>query len=431
MRIALFIALLSSALLFGGCSSLKSQKVTDQTLPDKPIEGSIPYALPKKTLTVSATYVLTACKTELNDKQQPILRLDANINASVVGTNEADGDERYRIPYADMRSWLKDVSITVETYPNQTLKSLNGSITDQSGAVLTATIGTAIKIAGLALAGAVIKASDEMCDPIVLAQLKRIDDLRTLLAATSPKPPESEATRYTKEIATITADLTTKTSMVWTPSLQDFGNGDSVNKVLSSNVALKKWLTPNGLNYLAAQKDGNIDVNVLLEVPKWARPAKEKQQITGSIPGIVIADPAIGTIRLCKGPCPTPSANGTQADGVLQVTSAAFPQLGGKLILPLQNFFAQTSQLELAVAEDGVITKLGVKNTSTAATTITALGGNVDAARAAVEANEKAKAAAQTAAQTKARDDNKILADCLDAHDKIISKGGIPTAKCQ
>ena len=432
MRLTGSIAIAACVLLVAGCStSLKVQKVDEKHPADSP--GSILYALPKKTLLISATYVLTKCKTDIDKDNKPTLTLEVEVTANVVGTNVLDSAERYLIPYEDIRSWMKDTSVTVEAYPNQTLKSLNGTITDQVGTVLTATAGTAIKfVAAAALTTTTVQKDQEMCTERVRKAVQDLDGFKAALDATNPKPSDAEAARLTKRIAAVLAEsLTTKVALAWTPALCDFPSGSNASsKILRAAVPFQNWLTEPGLSYVQERGVDAEDLHIELAVPASAR-AADRTPLSGVIKGIVVADPAIGTIRVCKGPCPNVGVDGAVVDKVLHVASAAFPQLGRRIVLSLTNYFLQSSKLELAVSEDGVITKLGVSSTSTAAPAISALGANFDSAKAAIEANDKAKAAAQTAAQTKARDENKILAECLEAQDKIIAKGGVPLGKCQ
>jgi hypothetical protein len=87
--------------------------------------------------------------------------------------------------------------------------------------------------------------------------------------------------------------------------------------------------------------------------------------------------------------------------------------------------------LDVSISEDGVITKLGVQSSNTASTTIGALGTNAETAKNALDARNKAQADALTKAQNKAKDENKTLADCLEAQKAIVKNGGSPIGSCE
>jgi len=188
---------------------------------------------------------------------------------------------------------------------------------------------------------------------------------------------------------------------------------------------LTPWLTSAGV---AAVRG---DLYLLLEIPDWAvgdgaKPATDKQ---GSIDGLVYRNPAPAHLTVCKGPCPPRPRNAL--DNVLLEKDTTIPQLGAFSVFPLHNGLFENSTLDVAVAEDGTVTKLGVGRSNTAAASITAAGGNVDAIKSIIDAREKAREDAATKAVNKVTDDNKRIADCLDAQAKIVANGGTPVGKCE
>lgn len=421
----------------GGCTDLKVDHLSAAATSED-ASGVIPYVLPKKSLIISITYVLKGCGTAVEPVTgQPGLSLDADATVTLVAANEADENERYAIPYVALRSWLKETSFTVESFGNKTLKTFNGTINDQTASVVSAVIGTAIKTAALVAAAG---GPDEYCKPSVRADLASIALNKNNIADLRARP---DAQKQDAKIAafqaiidkTVRENLTTKVSLTWSPSFGElkawYPGRDAAVRVFKADVGVGQWLTPKGVQWLAANDGGKHDLNVVVSTPTWAHPKNAPSKTTGQVEGFVVRDPAFGTIFVCKGICPIPQDGLTRVDNVVATADAAFPQLGRKLVLPLHNSIAQNSVLDLSMSEDGVITKLGAHSTSTTAAGITALGANIDAEKAQIDARNKVKAEALTAAQNKAHDDNKRLAECLDAQKKIREDGGTPIGSCQ
>jgi hypothetical protein len=193
---------------------------------------------------------------------------------------------------------------------------------------------------------------------------------------------------------------------------------------------VSRWLTQKGREQLARQPIADRTVDVVVAVPKWDR-ARDPQTPPDTAKGLVLRTATLGTLYVCRLTCPIPSDAGTVVDPVTTSLDLVLPQFGQLFVLPLHNGFMQNSVLDVSLSEDGVITKLGVHNTSTVATGITALGGSVDTAKGIADAKAKAADSAATAAKTKAKDDNKTLADCLDAQNTIVKHGGTPIGACQ
>lgn len=435
-------ALALAIALLNGCTHLEVHKIDGAT--SAPFqEGAIPYALPRKTFLITATTVLSSCATVIDvPTSKPKLQLDADTTIDVVPINEADPDERYYIPYAQLRSVFKNVNYVVESHANQTLKSFNGTITDQGGAVATAAIGAAIKFAALGNVSPKQAADPELCDAEALAALVDVTDKRTALnppaGSKVTKVPDAQLAEVVKEINRIVSEkLTSKVVLSWSPEICELDPdpvkaGRSVaQRVFEAGDMVGKWLSAAGTAWMADNPDAKNSVHLVLDVPSWSHPP-EKTTSAAVTRGLVLREPAIGTLRACLGACPVPGKNGVATvDNVLRAVNAVVPQLGHKLILPLRNTLTQTSVLDVTMSEDGVLTKVGLRSETGVAATLANLGANAEAARGATEAHDKAKAAALTAAQNKARDENKLLADCLAAQKTIRDNGGTPIGSCQ
>jgi hypothetical protein len=447
-RFALLVGIASLAGL-SACADLKVYQVGEAHQAGEP--GSLAYALPKKSFLLSATYVLKNCQT-VDDAQQPLI-LEADVSINLVASNEVDESQRYYIPYSSLRSAFKEMNFTVESYPNQTLKSFNATVNDQASAILTAAFGTAIKLAVLAKVAAEAAPKTELCDKAAILDLKSVAAMRDRLAklakqskpgggklpakpakpAPDPEPQpdiDMEITQLQAKIgAIVAAKMTTKVLLAWSPTpselTQLLGQRRMATKSLPRAVGVQKWLSPAGRKWLSSNQDAGQDLVIAIDVPAWATgSAADAVGTTALIDGFVVRDPALGNVRVCKGACPVPQDGLSTVDNVLFAATVAMPQFGRKLLLPLHNNFAQNSVLDVSLSEDGVITKLGVKSASTLAQPLKDVGTSFDALA-------KAKSDAQTAEKNKARDDNKVLSDCLEAQKTIIKDGGTPIGSCQ
>jgi len=415
-------------------------------------EGQIPYTLPKKTLAISATYVLKGCKTAIDTKNRQVLDLGVSTNVTLVALNEADESERYLIPYVKLRSSLKETNFVVESHGNGTLKSFSTSINDQSAAVISSAANLAIKTVGLLAAGA--SASELYCKAETVTDLQAvaankgaIEQIRTRMnpdgtpvAKLSPAD-EYRIAKLQSEIDNIISDkLTTKVVLMWSPTLQElkpwYAERDAATRTLAPDLAVSKWLTPQGGQWLAANRDPSNSIVISISVPVWAHapvPAAPAAFPTTEqhIDGFVVRDPALSNVLVCMGVCPIPQDGLMSVDTVATTADAAIPQFGRRLVLPLHNSFGQNSVLDISMSEDGMISKLGQRSTSTIAAGVTALGTAVDAEKSREDARAKAKRDALTAEQNQPRDDNKRLADCLAAQKVILDNGGTPIGVCR
>ena len=231
-------------------------------------------------------------------------------------------------------------------------------------------------------------------------------------------------------------DLTVKWAFRWSPQLKGLmpwgtTGRDAVSTTISPTVeTITKWLSPEGAFWLQGKAKFPAPTVILVDVPHWSRP----QSVEPSSPvtdGLVLRDAALGTLWVCETECPKPESDPISVDNVLSATSVVVPQLGPKFIFPLENGLFQSSVLDVSMSEDGVVTKLGVHSTPTAATGIKDIGVDAEATKSALDARSKAQADALTKAQNKARDENKALADCLDAQKTIVKDGGTPVGSCQ
>src|ERR1700680_769192 len=133
MRTYLPIVSIVGAFLLGGCTELEVRRA-----PPGPIEG-IPYTLPKKTFVVTVSYELKGCT---DGTPQPQVKASKLVN--VVPTTLPDENERFYIPYTSLRNWFKDTNITIESFDNQTLKTVTSIVSDKTGDAITSVVSSAL-----------------------------------------------------------------------------------------------------------------------------------------------------------------------------------------------------------------------------------------------------------------------------------------------
>lgn len=163
--------------------------------------------------------------------------------------------------------------------------------------------------------------------------------------------------------------------------------------------------------------------------------------------GLVYRDPALATLRLCRGECrletnlgsdpdtgtPT-SIIDTTDDAATAVMSVPIVQLGRIYVQPLRNVMFETSNVTLATAADGSLSSVGTQGSSAAASGFTALSAAASAQAQAVANRNGAVGAINTAigAQNAAAvstatftdNVNKARADCLVQQTAIVKAGG-------
>jgi hypothetical protein len=143
--------------------------------------------------------------------------------------------------------------------------------------------------------------------------------------------------------------------------------------------------------------------------------------------GLVVRDPALATVRLCKGPCSDTSGAVLDTTDDLQPASRIpLSQLGRIEVLPLSNELFDKSNLVVALDANGSIISLGTQLSNSAATNMATLGQVADA----INTSQTSRNAAAVSAATYADTVNKALADCLTQQDAITKAGGKPTP-CQ
>jgi len=465
----------------GSCTELEVDPLASGTAPPS---GAFVYALTRTTLQITGSVTLNSCKPfDIDGKGAYEPGWDISETVAVTPAYEADPDAQYYIPYDKLRSLWKETSATITTASNKTITGLNGTVNDQVGPTVLAAGLAAVQIAGglgvvpvpstaekLAAVekntATHTKTPPKYCSTAVTAALDRIEqDNKTIRTdanadatakATSPNPEiaflQSEITRLQSETF-----LTRRFSVLWTPSFSDAQTVDSTKTIFSQSFALydayiSDWLSDDGKAWLKANPKTakaiaiNSPLTVQVELNTWsmgptptpaAPPAAGGATVEAkTATSFVVRDPALGTLRVCRGPCGSGAA-ATLVDVTGDLATPvplAFGQFGRKLVLPLNNQVFENSTLALAFNADGSISSQGNHSTPTLVSGLgtagqigTAIGTNQTNRNSSIAAQNTAEATKASAVDTA----NKTLADCLTQQQAVRTAGGTPIGVCQ
>ena len=385
-------------------------------------------------------------------------RLEVGADGVAVVATEADEKFQYAIPYEDMKTWMKETDVTVERYSNGTLKSFNSTVKDQAGPIAMAVVLDGVKIAAAVAVGGVAApaiigggpsvlsapmflpqealkapAIPDKCDSDAVNDLKIIKDntkaikdrQALILKARSTKNVDliqAQVVQLQAEIDDAKKNTTQKISFRWVP---DPLSASPTRFSFPLDSVVSKWVkfgTP------AESKS----IMVQLNLNPWTVGDKARQSVPlddGKVKGLVIREPALGTLRVCDTKCKDePEVIDPKAIGV------AVPQLGRLLVLPLANTIFENSTLQVGLNTDGTVATIGSTDNSGAATGVAGLGSAADSYVSGVGYRNTAIGAANTAkaADVQYADTvNKALADCLTQQAAILKAGATPAMSCQ
>ena len=406
-----------------------------------------PDALPQKAFLVSSEYELKGC-TVLKVGSKTELKLDLAKTISATSSIEVDPKERYFLPSSSIDNNFKETDITIESYDNQTLKSLSATIDDKAGDAVTAVIGTAIRLAaisaGVSIADLLRKpVADQraaLCAEQAVAALDRIKELEGKKKASAKAADVSALAPDLNEIDTAIARekqryLIHKELMHWVPTRGTL----TLDLYPQEFIASQTWVTQEGIQQLKDSNQADSDGRILslmtaLSITPFLPLSTEN--FAGPPPtGFVVRAPAMAILRMCDEKCPTENSDVTK---VLSATEHAVPQLGQYVVVPLTSKLFQNQTISLTMTADGVISKLGWKSNASGTAALQAVNTNLDAVAKAKTASDKAKADAGRPAASKDRDhanevkdNNNAVADCLKAQKAVAEVGGTVTGSCQ
>jgi hypothetical protein len=407
--------------------------------------------------------------------------LDINQTFAVLAVSEADENEQYAIQYEKLRTWMKDTQVTVTYNPNKTLGGVNAVVNDQVGPTALAAALAAVKIAGglsvpavpserFSLASTLLSkrlfkkqsaAAKVFCTTPVLQALRQIDADNNSIYEQSVKDADAKAAipspkiaRWNAEIAELQRDvgLVRSFTLYWSPTSADSVPSQGQVAIFQRDLDLyaslikTQWLNDEGRAWYDDAGNSSVPgyaavhdpIVVQLSVLRWTMGSAARDPRTGKImpvptDGLVLRDPAVGTLRLCRGACSS-ETNPQAATDLAAPAAVNISQLGRYIVLPLKNQVFENSNLVVALNADGTIASLSNHSTGTLATNLATAGQIGDqlatnaAARNSAIKDADAAAAANAAAVDTA---NKTLADCLTQQAAVKAAGGTPVGNCQ
>jgi len=471
-----------------GCSTtLDSHYIRPDSKADIP-PGAMLYALPKTKLTTAFTVVLTGCKPGTKGSTLPTVNL--KVAAATSQSFEADSERMFYVDYQKLSVFLKTTSLKITTGSDLTLQSFNAETNDQTMQVAGSALQAVIQVGGaIALAHVAVphipvsghlggklayipsphhKAPvPETINACSEGALTALDDLaekqkallaavKTAKTATDPKLVQA-TTDKTDAIAKLTAAIPIVPDL---KTVYDKATSYGTAQRMSWQVNLaeylgKKWLSDKiqsneiQISYNGGSPvNGSVPIEIQADVSFWSRPPKAEDKYADpkavadhqKIDGVVVRQPAIGSLRVCIAQCNAPDQYGIFPTDSLGVsydlapqTRVVLPQFGKELLMPLHNTLGTDGVLGVTLAQDGSINVMSFQSTTTAAAGLNAIGAAGTAYATAVTSRNNAISTANTAAAAAAQYPDvalKAQADCLAQRAAITAAGSTPVTTC-
>ncbi|WP_312315894.1 hypothetical protein [Stenotrophomonas sp.] len=402
------VCLITSALLAGCTTSLRSDHVYLDT---KPGPGIV-YSLPRATFDAEVVFFVTGCTR--NPGQDITLEYELR-SATIRQYLTPDPAEIHRIPYNELNASTKATALDIVMHPSGMIKSINSQVDDRTAQVTSAIAGTVLNLAQgyvSALSPTSIMSScdadlarvlerraellrsiqvAESNDGVLKNAQKRIDETSDKLNLALSELDEANASKnavliqrlkgevaklkaglktlqgnikgkeltappLVAELATIESALSLKAMVsAWTPTATTPATRLSVPQsefVRSFRTAIQK-----PVNF---QVTGNFVANLMVQVessPK--RPESMRSETGGSgttgqgYSGLVYRQPAVGTIKVSTGYTSLPSSH---QGGV------SLPQFGTKGSLWLRNRAFDKNSVVAEFNADGSLVNMSFKS---------------------------------------------------------------------
>lgn len=145
---------------------------------------SMEYNLPITTARVSMDLVLVSCSAD-GPRARPTVTVQPIANA-----NRAE-HERFRLYSTALSSWTRNRQVGLDTHPNGALRSVNGGVSDRTGAIVTNVLKTALGALPFFDAQNTTRAS--ACNDITMQALRQVAALETRIAALRAGLPTATA----------------------------------------------------------------------------------------------------------------------------------------------------------------------------------------------------------------------------------------------
>lgn len=156
MSLRILAIALAGTVGVAGCTSL-------QTLPDTYSSASpaqalrgYPYALPMRQYDLVVTWSLDECANRVpatGEAIDPSKPLQTTISAKVASTPLLTPGERYLLDYRSLGGITKTSDVTIETYPEGTLKAVNAAAEDRSAEIIANVARVGIALASMTAGG--------------------------------------------------------------------------------------------------------------------------------------------------------------------------------------------------------------------------------------------------------------------------------------
>jgi hypothetical protein len=436
---------LVSVIIISGCATLVSYKDGDSATLDsdkKSIKpGLVPYYLPFTDILVTTTYNITNCENGAGGVQ-------ISASAAIDTETGSDPDGVYYIDSVAFQEFrfLKTSDLKIDRYPNGTLSTVNGHLSDQTGQILASGLSAAVGIMGAI--GRLALVNNSPCTDAVFIALKKLHDAQASLTA-KQAPPAAAQAELQSEIAALTRQLTIVAQQRLSLKPKDFQDNKSYSSPIES-TPISVWFRPgSNPSYGIGPDPSKLQIIVSLhggyQISKTNLPDSSPDHQGHPIEGIVYRAAAPVDIDVCFGTCDIGNSIRDASNKAAEKNVVMISQLGTPLISPLKNGLFQDSDMTISQDQSGNVSDIEFKNTSTMSTILSSIGQIFTTQQTQENAALTANAALLTAksnslnAQTTASTTNAALpdtilskqADCLTQQAAIIKAGGTPKVPCQ
>ena len=361
----------------------------------KMLQGIV-YYLPTLRLEMVATWNLITCPVDGNDPDATV-----NLTVQITERHVADYAHPYLIDYTTLDAPLKHTKLVIALYPNGTLKSINGSIEDKAGAVVTSILQFAKSLTAHAVAQPNGQQPQVRCSESATEALNlrdrvtgQIEDLNArVLQVSSTQPIDHDKLRaLNADLRAMKSALTAYLSMTsysqtltWVPD-----NLDDTRKYSMKRIGQRKLFSlTNGARLPFAcvltslksptARDGNGNENT---DPIQDSRFNPQQHFTYRIP-------ALATFRIQASHLNGDGRDPCSKEGFLvQSKEIHLPQAGFHATLPLRNQAFDNNTIVAEFSPSGQLEKFEFSTNAEAEGLAQALAG---AARTATEIKELRK----------------------------------------
>jgi hypothetical protein len=341
-----------------------------------------------------------------------------------------DPHHAYVIDPNSLASWMKTSEVKLNYYPSGAPKSLNVTVEDKTGAVMSNVLGTFAKIGNIAIGVPGGPPSTEsVCTPAVMKALEDVTSLNAKLAekegkvgvltaelkalvdkiagvASEPdaatkqmlsrrydelQVAKEQLTALTEQLADVNRVLTDVEPVVWPR------DGDTWQGVIQIRpFVLQRWFrNPKDENVKPRQFDVAFDIKPL-SMGNHAR-ANNRPQNVSTVNGIPYRPPVAGVLRVCKsGPCPE---EGSEGRALIGRVDADLLQLGTLYYLACTSRPFSSIGCAFELTEAGQLQSIGTSHQAAVAEGAMAAAKDVATQLAAMQAERDAAPLKQTQAR--------------------------------